>query len=522
MPMFPISPAGQYGLITDVPSHETPLNSWSNCQNMHFLEGSAEKVLGYRELFAGAPIAPYFLTTVRPVTGTAFWVYAGATAVYAFDSSHNNITRASGAYTSANWQGDVMNGLLYLNNGVDKPQIWSPAVNTQLLIDLPNWPATTRAAVIRNFKNFMIALDVTKVAVRDSRLVKWSHPASAGSYPSSWDETDPTKDAGEYSMAETEGQLLDCMPLRDINVIYKDDSIWGMSFVGGLDIFRFFNLFRNVGAISKNCMKEFTTGQHIVFARDDVYVHDGQNIQAVIRGKLRRRIYDNIDNTNIMNSYLAVDTANTEVWICFPETGHTYPSLALVWNWKSNTTGFRDLPDAVAISRGIADATAGSDAWSSDSLPWSSDSSGWGQTMANPSQTRLVMALPGTSKFQGLLPDTNDADGVAFTASLEKTGIGIPFKEGQPPDFSSMKFFRGIWPKITGTTGGVVQIRMGVHNDFNIAPTWGAWQDYTIGTTTKIDYRGSGRLGAVAFRSTTAISWKLQGYSLDVEYAGNY
>jgi hypothetical protein len=525
MPIYSIAPAGQFGVISDLQPHEIPLNAWTSAQNVHFAEGYAEKVHGYRSLFGGASITPYFLTSVRPLTGTAFWVYAGENSVYAYDAAHYNITRAAGVYSSTGklkWQGGVMNGLLYLNNGIDNPQVWSPATNTTKLVDLPNWPVNTKAAVIRSFKNFMVALDITKGTTRDGRLIKWSHPAPVGTYPTSWNEADTTKDAGEYSLSETEGMVIDSLPLRDVNVIYKDDSIWGMSYVGGTDIFRFFNIFRNIGIVNKNCAVEFQTGQHLILSRDDVFVHDGQVPVAILRDKVRRRLYDNLDFTNAGNSYVTLDAANTEVWICYPETGNTYANKALIWNWKKNTFGFRNLPGAASIGIGIADITAGSDIWSASADTWNSDAAIWGQTVSNPAQTRLVMAVPYGNYLHGFTPDTTDANGFPFNVFLGRTGIGIPFDEGLPPDISTMKFCTNIYPQITGTIGGVVQVRFGVQMDLSDDPTWGSWQDYTIGSTREINVIASGRLFAIEFRSSTSISWKLQGYSLEVQKLGKY
>ena len=121
----------------------------------------------------------------------------------------------------------------------------------------------------------MVAMDVTKSGIRDKRLVKWSHPAPAGSFPTSWDETDTTKDTGEVHLGETEGAILDSLTLRDVNLIYKDDSIHGMQHVGGIGIFRFFQIFGEYGALGKNCVVQFEAGKHLVFGRDDVFVHDG-------------------------------------------------------------------------------------------------------------------------------------------------------------------------------------------------------------------------------------------------------
>ena len=520
--LIPSGPAGQYGVISDVNPTEIPMNAWSASENMRFPEGYAEKIGGYRSLWNGAEVSPYFLATVRPLTGEAFWVYAGAEKVYAYDSAHNEITRVSGLYTSNAWQGGVMNGLLYLNNGVDKPQVWSPANNTQKLIDLPNWPATARAATIRSFKNFMVALDVTKASTRDPRLVKWSHPAPVGTYPVSWDETDPTKDAGEYSLSESEGVNIDCIPLRSVNVIYKDDSIWAMAYVGGNDIFAFDNLFRNVGIMAKDCAVEFQKGKHLVFARDDVIIHDGQTIEPILRAKMRRRIYNSINSVHTDNSFVTINPANQEAWICWPENGHVYPNKALIWNWRSNTTGVRDIPEVASIGLGIADISAGDDNWNSDETIWDESSAEWGQSTANPSQTRLVMATPEGDHLHGIVPDVNNFNGTDFTAKLERTGIGIPFRENLPPDFGSKKYCTEIWPRITGTIGGIVQIRIGAHDTFHEEPKWGEWKNYVIGTTQKINVTTGGRLLAISFQSTTAISWKLHGYSLEVIPIGEY
>lgn len=520
--LIPSGPAGQYGIINDLSPTETPMNSWSSAENMHFPENYAQKIIGYRSLYGGASVSPYFISTVRPLSGLPFWVYAGATAVYAFDTSHNAITRASGPYTSSAWQGGVLNGLLYLNNGVDKPQVWSPAVNTQKLIDLPNWPATTRVKILRSFKNFLVALDVTKGAIRDPRLIKWSHPAPIATYPVSWDETDPTKDAGEYSLSETEGINIDCLPLRNVNIIYKDDSIWAMAYVGGNDIFSFDNLFRNIGIISMNCACEYQKGKHLVFARDDVIIHDGQSTSTILRAKMRARIYNSIDTINAGNSFVTIDPANQEVWICWPETNYVWPNKALVWNWRSDTVGIRDIPQVASIALGIADLSAGTDNWNSDSSIWNEGSASWGESTANPAQSRLVIATPIGDKLFGIIPDTNNFDGVDFTAILERRGIGVPFKENALPDVASMKFCSEIWPRITGTYGGIVQCRFGAHDTLDAEPRWGVWKDFTIGTSQKLNVTTSGRLFDIAFRSTTAINWKLHGYSLEVQQLGDY
>ena len=64
------------------------------------------------------------------------------------------------------------------------------------------------------------------------------------------------------------------LPLGDVNIVYKEDSIWSMAFEGGQSIFGFRQLFDDVGILGRHCAKSFNN-KHFVVSEDDVYVHDG-------------------------------------------------------------------------------------------------------------------------------------------------------------------------------------------------------------------------------------------------------
>lgn len=531
MPNVPIDAVGQQGINRDLPASELGLNVWSAGENVRCTAGYVEKLGGEVSMFGGASIAPYFTTFVRSLSGDAYWIYAGVTAVWAWEvtgsatATHNNITRAAGPYTAAgqsDWQGGVLNGVPILNNGVDTPQMWLPIDESQLLVALTNWPANTTTQIIRAYKNYLIALDVTKSGVRDPRLVKWSHPAAAGAVPTTWDETDATKDAGEYSLADTDGIVIDCVPMKDANIIYKDDSIWLMQAVNSSAIFTFAPLFRNQGVFGKNCAVEFQSGKHLVLGKDDVFVHDGVAITSILEGRVKKDLYANMDKTYADHSYVVLNAGNKEVWVCYPTTGNTYPNRAIVWNWITSAIGYRDLPMVASIGRGALSRDApATDNWNSDASIWSDGVEPWGQRASNQALTQLLMASPANTKLYGVFDDEVDFNGVAFTAMVERTGLGVPLKTGQAPDIAAMKFCSNIWPRITGTSGGKVQVRFGSQIALNSAVVWGDWKDFIIGKTKKIDVLATGVLFAISFRSTDLTVWQLQGYTLDVKLLGN-
>ena len=53
--------------------------------------------------------------------------------------------------------------------------------------------------------------------------VFWSQPAEPDALPSTFDATDDTADAGWVDLADTAGDVVDCLPLGDVNIIYKED-----------------------------------------------------------------------------------------------------------------------------------------------------------------------------------------------------------------------------------------------------------------------------------------------------------
>lgn len=527
--IFGINNVGDLGIIRDKRPHELPPNAWSDGQNVRFADGYGQKTDGHAAVFGTPTVAPYALLPV-PGQNTYNWIYMGLEKVYVFDgNAHTNITRqVSGSdlnYTGSaedSWTGGVLGGIPVINNGVEPPQMWNPPSIGTKLQTLSNWPGNTTCEVMRVYKQFLVGLNIVKTGVRYPTTLKWSHPADPGFVPQSWSETDPTKDAGEYTFSETGDWLVDCAPLRDSNIVYKENTVWGMQYIGGVDIFRFSKLFGTFGALSRNCVVEFLTGRHLVLTQGDVVVHDGQSAESILTGKWRKWLSQNIDQDSLWQSFVVASTVLEEVWICFCTDGAPFPNVALVWNWRTSAIGTRDLPGVAAIGHGLISLeTPGAESWASDTDTWDSDTSAWGEKLYGTLEPAFLYAVPtGPKLFKG--DYTTDADGVAQESYLERTGLGVPLKQGLPPDFTSMKFIQNVWPRIEGTTGGVVKVDVGTQMEIGGAVTWRSTQDYIIGTTQKIDCLMSGRLLALRFRSDTSLQWRLHGYEIDVDFGGNY
>ena len=526
MPRVPIHNLGSLGVICDTPPEELPPEAWSNVKNMRFQDNKAVKFTGHGAVFDPPTVPPYWALGV-PTNTTFFWLYMGQDKAYAFNAAvHSNITRAGGDYTGNVdnlWDGGILGGIPVVNNGVDDPQSWSPVDAGQLLVDLPNWPANTQCKAIKPFKNFLIAMNITLNSVNSPHKVKWSHPADPGSVPITWDETDPTKDAGENELSDVQsGIIQDGVQLRDMFLVYKDNSVTGMQFQGGQFIFRFFTIFSQLGILTQRCAVLTPDGaRHFVATGDDIVVHDGQTAVSIIDKKLRRSLSNMISTDDFQNSFCVTHTKEDECWFCFPESGSTLPTIAFVWNSLDNTFGFRDLSEAAFITPGAIEETVTGNTWNSDGATWDSDMSVWGQRDFDPRLNDLLQCDPTNTKFYQL--DNGDQfNGVNINAFLERTGLAIVGRDrqGEPKvDIGSRKLVTRIWPKGAGSP---FNVRVGAQEIVGGPITWQVAKTFTPGVDQFLDFTVNGRLLAVSFESNTQVNWKLHSYDLEVEVLGTF
>lgn len=530
MPIVSFNNVGSLGIVPDINPVELPPEAWSAGKNVRFLDGKAEKFSGHSEVFATPSVAPYWLLPV-PTASSYYWLYAGLEKVYATDgASHFNLTRQSAgadvnyaASIDRNWSGGIIGGVPVINNGIDDPQMWAPADTSTRLASLTydgsdTWASKSyKARVLRPFGQHLVALGVSKAGSEYPSMVKWSHPADPGSVPASWDETDPTLDAGETDLA-VGGGLVDCLPLKDSNILYGESAFWGMQHIGGQFVFRFYKISSHIGLMARRCVQGFS-GQHVLFTPGDLVIHDGQRVQSIVDNRIRRWLTNNVDETNYARSFIAPNYQNDEMWVCFPSAGASLPNQALVWNYRDSTFGVRDLPDTPHIGFGVVDPSD-SQVWNDDAGAWNDDATPWNTRAYNPiAQTGLICDPTNSKLYQA--DDTNRFDGVNLTAYLERTGLHT-FALGNQAlgGMDRIKHVTEVWPRFEGT--GSVNVYVGAQMQSGDAINWSPAQSFAIGAQRKIDVRITGRLIAVRFESTTDSSWRLTGYDLRVELGGRY
>ncbi len=528
--LVPIENVGEVGINKDVNAWSLPPNVWTDGNNVRAEHGAIQKSPGYVEVMSSCPVAPYYITNLQ-IGGANYWIVGSTAKIYVHNgSAWTDITRSSGDYSATaaeNWTSTVLGGVLIMSNGFDDPQFWAlssgvPSVSTRMA-DLSNWPASTECNSMRAFRSFLIALNVTKSSVPYTRLVKWSSQAATQAVPGSWDETSATVDAGEYSLDDSRGAILDGKPLGDNFFIYKADSTYMMSYVGTPFIFSFKQVSPNIGALAKNCVAEYPGG-HFIFGNGDIYINNAQNITSILPIRMRDDLFNNINGDEVAKSFVVADSGNTEIWACYVSATNATNAQcdkALVWNYSNNTFTERDLPNLGMIGYGTEGDPLAPGSWAAATTTWASDTLNWNQSATtsffNLAGKTLVFASPTDTKLYRH-GSGNKEDDSNMTSYIERTGLTLDESGNNNP--AMVKRVSAIYPKMSVSSSNTVNVYLGHQMSTEEAITWEGPTTFNPNTQSKVSFRVTGKYIGVKFESTGDETWRLDGYALDIQNAG--
>lgn len=535
--LIPVTNNLDSGVVKDIPSIKLLPASWTDSRNMAFDNGSSRKSKGHDSILTPS-VAPYFMMP-SPSLDQEFWLYAGLAKVFGFiGMTQGDITRISGDYTGASfdrWNGGVFNGIPFLNNGIDLPQTWNTIALGTPLVDMPAWPGTQRAKVVRAFKSYIVALDVTKAGTRDGRMVKWSSSAPPGALPGTWDETDSTNDAGETTLPEGSDGIIDGVELGNSFIIYTKRSTWSMDFIGGNFIFHFRKRFAEIGLIAQQCAVQFEN-KHFVVTQSDVIVHDATAVQSIADAKVRRWLYDNLNDDSADLTTVIPNPIDNEIWTCFPFGSTGVLNRALVWNWKFNSWAIRDLPDIRAIGMSVRNPFVSPNIWDAQTDAWSAGTDPWTQEgISTASLENVVVMSP--PDLTGIVQVGNSFQfsGKNYTSFVERRGITTISTGGgefipvdnptigriiQDPDRFRMGL--SVKPIVEARDGTRLSILFGSHDSLEGPIRWKGPRPFIVGKDRKIDLYPSGKFLSLRIEDTGSTEWKMSGYVIELASMGRF
>jgi len=502
----------QGGVHPDAPDLILPAGAWTDSRNVRYRDGAVEKCRGYAQALGELSLTAIYAAPVTDGTNY-FWAYGSNEVLYATDgTTHANISHPSLSYAATDdlgWTGGAFHDYFIANDGTNTPQVWVPGLSNECT-SLSHWPAIS-AKVLRPFKDFLFALRIIDNGTYYPRVLRWSDRAAQGALPQSWDFTDPTNQAGINDLGQTGDLLVDCLPLRDSLIIYKEFHTWTADYVGLPDVFSFRQVFSQLGMLTENCAAAFGS-QHVVLTDNDLVLHNGNDAQSIADKRTRKWLFSRINTQRFKRSYVVADYRNREMWICFPESGYDWPNMALVWNWQENTFHPIELggPKTFAAT-GIIPGSPGT--YDTDSGSFNSANGTFDEDTYNPFLTRILLTdATATKAYQN---DTGeDFAGNVMTCYAERSGMSIT------KDLLMLKRIKRIYPRVIGQVGDVLRFYVGSRPTPNADVSWQGPFTFTIGVDYKIDLRVTARVLDLRFEYTGSNTFRLHGMNVEFDEQG--
>lgn len=537
MPTIPIRTLGKIGVISDISPFDLPPEAVSDARNVRFSEGNVTNAHVYREAVnapsGGTPVFTFSVfkaddpDVLGYVTkdGKVFHVVSGSTTEVTETGFTPANSTAVRTFTS-------LQGVYYVNQEDRVPWFFDSG-STDYEV-LTNWDSNHRCKVLRGFKDFLVALNITKTATAYPNMVKWSNIALYDAVPDSWDPSDTTKSAGENTLAEITSEILDGLPLRNSFIIYALDQVWIMEFSGGPEVFQFFKAFGDRGIMGPNCVVE-VDGTHFVFDDDDIYAHDGVSPpKSICEGRVRKRIFRDLDLAKRDICFTYHDLAASEIWFCYnTRNGDVqwqgsdcdYCNEAAVYNYISDTWVFCDLPNMSHMTS--VDWQDAQDYSEMGAISYDTIGSTYADMLGNSARTAFAMSISATgitatrllSVDSGLTasPAYSAVSELEVTPYVERVGLDL---DEIVEELKMYKNYRSIYPQMVSDSNVTLSFKFG-GCDFPMQDIeWEALQTFDPFTDYKVDTRARGRYLSWYFEGQNTNDYSLSGFDLDMQAVG--
>ena len=470
---------GLAGEIKDILPENMPLGGVTSARNCRIESQSLRTFSNARIGTDFSPATVDFAQTFWRLDGDgeiAVENDAGTISIIFIDTTggQTDITPVAALTDTNQWYAVQVGEWFILTNGVEVPQYTTSALPQ--MVDLPGWPSNYQTDVIEVYKNFIVAVGVTKDAVKSPLMIKWSHPVSPGDTTTFWDFTDPTLLAGENILQEPGREIIAAHPYRDTCMIYMDRKTWRMDQVGGEFVMNFQKVFDDDGILSAHGWTN-AHGEAYVFGRRDIYKHDGHNKTSLTDLRLTKYIYDRIDFQ--FDTHVEWYPKRNEVFFL----SRTQPSgdgdFLLLYNtshdaWTESLVLFNGdgVLSSLTVGPRLSTGNTTYDDWGVSGEVYTDFDD---TTYADLSDTDETITVYGTSKSQAVIYDldysgTDPEPTALFRENLliEHRGIDLD-EDGTTTVGDKIIYLNRIYPQIHGS--GSVRFTFGLARVANEDPT---------------------------------------------------
>lgn len=505
-----IRPSG--GHILDIDPSEIADQYLSLARNVNTRKGFPSRAGGRRIAYpvvsGHAPNDPYHLLNLKLNTFN-WWMLFGTNNIYAVESTNSYDITYPGMQTitdPSQWSVTLLNGIPVFSNSKDVLLCWAGNGAVPAAV-IPGFPVATAAAFVVAFRFHLFALNIDGPSGHFDNQITWSDATVPGALPASWTPA-PNNEAGSAILADTKGACITGVPLNSQLMIYKNEAVYPVEYSGQQpnNIFTVRPANRSLGALGPHTVCDLGD-KHLVCGNDDVCLFDGVNVRSVADNRVKIYLANSIDQTYAKNSFVVRDLNKRETWVCVPESGSQFATVAHIWDERRDTWTIRDLAAVRYATTGFVTDTAASSTWDSDSAAWDTDISAWDEGDSG-AITRVTVAQSSVMYVE----DT--ADAISITATIAKYDLSFD-------NDSQSKIVNGVWIRGTGLGLASIQFRLGSRAKTDDSITWQAFQPAnTDGSLTipEID----GVYISIEINATSTNIWTINKIIFEWKYNGAY
>ncbi len=255
-------------------------------------------------------------------------------ALYRLDGgvTWTDITRTvGGAYTAENWDFTKFGERVIAVNIADEPQYYDLSTSTEFE-DLPGSPPN--AARIATVRDFLVLGDIASLG---PNFIQWS------GYNDSEAWTPSIRTQSDFQELFGRGGRVQRIVPGEFGIIFTEQSIWRMDYVGPPVIFQLDEVERKRGTPAPNSV--IWTGEIVYFfGWDGFYAFDGVRSQPISHNRTSRWFQENADPSVYGSMRGAVDRLNRLlIWAFKSSASSPCNDRLIIYNWAADKWSYAEL-----------------------------------------------------------------------------------------------------------------------------------------------------------------------------------
>ena len=295
------------------------------------------------------------------------------------------------AFEDYPWYHTIISNCAVATTHYETPQV--KEFDSEFFVDLPGWGEQTvvdaagnpsvkkynwKCERIRAFNNRLFALNMREsnasgVTTHYPLRLRWSNFAEENKAPELWDDyaydravssdlaanivgqTEALENgyAGYIDLADSNGSLLEVLPLKDYLFVYTEfETYIGSPTNNTYQPLMFKKLFNDSGILAPECVVE-VEGGHFVVTQNDVILHNGASKKSIASNRVKNMLINEVCLVNPIATKVHLHQDKKEVWVLYVGPGEPKESFACtkaaVWNYEFDTWSFRTIPYSYCI-----------------------------------------------------------------------------------------------------------------------------------------------------------------------------